>query len=129
GPEFGNNGASLGSVKRRRLMADTYDVIICGAGSGGGFLAGEIAANGSVLILDAGPWFSSDPVPGVGSMERRKLSTQMNLGMWLPDSKEAPHGRLFFAYPMYMDQTNPFATTAQREAKVVGGGSFVNVGA
>jgi choline dehydrogenase-like flavoprotein len=36
-------------------MADTYDVIICGAGSGGGFLAGEIAANGSVLILEAGP--------------------------------------------------------------------------
>jgi long-chain-alcohol oxidase len=28
-----------------------------------------------------------------------------------------------------MDRSNPFAATAQREAKVVGGGSFVNVGA
>jgi choline dehydrogenase-like flavoprotein len=110
-------------------MADTYDVIICGAGSGGGFLAGEIAANGSVLILDAGPWFSSAPMPGVGTPERRKIATQMNLGTWLPDSKDSPHGRLFFAYPMYMDQSNPFATTAQREAKLVGGGSAVNVGA
>src|SRR5262245_11763600 len=110
-------------------MADTYDVIICGAGSGGGFLAGEIAANASVLILDAGPWFSETPNPGVGSPERRKLSTQMNLGTWLPNSKDSARGRLFFAYPMYMDRSNPFATTAQREARVVGGGSFVNVGA
>ena len=110
-------------------MADTYDVIICGAGSGGGFLAGEIAAHASVLILDAGPWFSSDPAPGVGTLERRKLSTQMNLGTWLPNSKDSPRGRLFFAYPMYMDQSNPFAATAHREARVVGGGSFVNVGA
>jgi choline dehydrogenase-like flavoprotein len=30
---------------------------------------------------------------------------------------------------MYMDQSNPFSATAQREARVVGGGSFVNAGA
>jgi choline dehydrogenase-like flavoprotein len=110
-------------------MADTYDVIICGAGSGGGFLAGEIAAYGSVLILDAGPYYSEAPNPGTGSPARRALSTQMNLGTWLPKSKESNHGDLFFTYPMYMDGSNPFAATAQREAKLVGGGSAINVGA
>jgi choline dehydrogenase-like flavoprotein len=113
----------------RRIMADTYDVIICGAGSAGGFMAGEISAHGSVLILDAGPFLSEPAAPGVGTPERRKLSTQMNLGMWLPGSKESNHGKLFFTYPMYMDQSNPFSSTAQREAKVVGGGSMINVGA
>ncbi|MSV28970.1 MAG: GMC family oxidoreductase, partial [Bryobacterales bacterium] len=110
-------------------MADTYDVIICGAGSGGGFMAGEIAANGSVLILDAGPHFPSEAKPGTGSDERRRLSTQMNLGTWLPDSKDSKGGKLFFTYPMYMDQSNPFASTAQREPRLVGGGSAVNAGA
>jgi choline dehydrogenase-like flavoprotein len=47
-------------------MADTYDVIICGAGSGGGFMAGEIAAHGSVLILDAGAYFPEGANPGTG---------------------------------------------------------------
>jgi choline dehydrogenase-like flavoprotein len=111
-------------------MADTYDVIICGAGSGGGFIAGEIAANGSVLILDAGNNYYTDPAnPGTGVPSRRALATQMNLGTWLPDSKDSPHGDIFFAYPMYMDQSNPFSSTAQREARIVGGGSSVNVGA
>ncbi len=110
-------------------MADTYDVIICGAGSGGGFMAGEIAANGSVLILDAGPYFPEAPNPGVGVPSRRALSTQMNLGTWLPKSKETNHGDIFFTYPMYMDRSNPFASTAQREARLVGGGSAINVGA
>jgi choline dehydrogenase-like flavoprotein len=110
-------------------MADTYDVIICGAGSGGGFLSGQIAPNASVLILDAGPYFPGDPNPGTGVLNRRILATQVNLGTWLPDSKASNHGRLFFAYPMYMDQSNPFTATAQREAKLVGGGSAINVGA
>ena len=89
----------------------------------------EIAAHGSVLILDAGTHYKEPANPGVGVPSRRALATQMNLGTWLPDSKDSPRGDLFFAYPMYMDQSNPFASTAQREAKVVGGGSFVNVGA
>jgi choline dehydrogenase-like flavoprotein len=110
-------------------MADTYDVIICGAGSAGGFMAGEIAAHGSLLILDAGPYFASEPKFGVGTEERRKLSTQMNLGTWLPDSRDSKSGKLFFMYPMYMDPSNPFASTAQREAKIVGGGSAINAGA
>ena len=110
-------------------MADTYDVIICGAGSGGGFMSGEIAAHGSVLILDAGTHYKEPANPGVGVPSRRALATQINLGTWLPDSKDSPHGDLFFAYPMYMDQSNPFSSTAQREARVVGGGSTVNVGA
>ncbi len=110
-------------------MANSYDVIICGAGSGGGFLAGEISAHGSVLILDAGPYIPGDPMPGIGSPERRRFSTQINLGTWLPDSKASNHGALFFTYPMYMDQSNPFTATAQREARLVGGGSAINVGA
>jgi choline dehydrogenase len=110
-------------------MADTYDVIIIGAGSGGGFLAGQIAPYGSVLILDAGTWYSEVPNPGVGSPERRKLSTQVNLGNWLPGDLSSNAGKLFFTYPMYMDQSNPFAATAQREPRVVGGGSFINAGA
>jgi choline dehydrogenase-like flavoprotein len=110
-------------------MADTYDVIICGAGSGGGFMAGEIAVNGSVLILDAGPYFPEGANPGTGVPSRRALSTQMNLGTWLPKSKESNHGDVFFTYPMLMDRSNPFAATAQREAKLVGGGSAINVGA
>ena len=68
-------------------MADTYDVIICGAGPGGGFMAGQIAPNASVLILDAGPHFPEAPNPGIGVLSRRKLSAQMNLGTWIPSNK------------------------------------------
>lgn len=108
----------------------TFDVIICGAGSGGGFLAGEIAQYGSVLILDAGPFFSEKPNPGVGTPERRKFSTQINLGTYFSDGSTAsPNSSAFYAYPMYMDASNPALNTVQREPRVVGGGSFVNVGA
>lgn len=110
-------------------MADTYDVIICGAGSGGGFMAGQIAPYGSVLLLDAGPHFAEPPNPGTGVLSRRKLSTQMSLGTWIPNSKASNRGSVFFSYPMYMDTSNPFTFTAQHEARLVGGGSAVNVGA
>src|SRR6185503_15128771 len=130
GPEFGNNGASLGSVKRRRLMADTYDVIICGAGSGGGFLAGEIAANASVLILEAGAHIGGAPNPGVGSPERRKFATQINLGTFIPDGMYTfGQGAVSYQYPLFSDASNPTARGITREARVVGGGSFINVGA
>src|SRR5579863_1596636 len=108
---------------------NTYDVIIVGAGSGGGFLAGQIAQNGSLLILDAGPSFAGAPNPGTGVMSRRVLATQINLGTWIPDSKTSNHGSVFYTYPMYMDQSNPTAASAQHEAKLVGGGSAINVGA
>src|SRR5260370_17363287 len=105
-------------------MADTYDVIICGAGSAGGFMAGEIAAHGSVLILDAGSNFYSDPAnPGTGVPLRRALATQLTLGTWLPDSKDSPHGHLFFAYPMDIDQSNPFSSTPPRPAPLLAGRS------
>jgi choline dehydrogenase-like flavoprotein len=111
-------------------MADTYDVIICGAGSGGGFLAGEIAANGSVLILEAGPHITGDPNYGVGSPNRRKFSTQINLGTYIPDGMYAiGTGAATFQYPTYADASNPNSAGVTREAKVVGGGSFINVGA
>jgi len=110
-------------------MADTYDVIVVGSGSGGGFLVGEIAANASVLLLEAGPDLSGVPNPGVGVLERRKYATQVNLGTYIPDSLDSIAGKAFYAHPMYMDQSNPFTTTPQREPRIVGGGSFVNVGA
>ncbi len=110
-------------------MPDTYDVIIVGSGSGGGFLAGEIAQNASVLILEAGPSFAGDPNPGVGSIERRKFATQVNLGKYLPSGLDSTAGDAFYAYSMYMDQSNPFTASVQREPKLVGGGSAVNVGA
>jgi len=111
-------------------MAETYDVIICGAGSGGGFLAGEIAPYASVLILDAGPYVDGTPKPGIGSPERRKFSTQINLGQYIPDGVYAINrGSTFFAYPIFMDESNPASSAVQREARVVGGGSLINVGA
>ncbi|MGA2213996.1 MAG: GMC family oxidoreductase [Bryobacteraceae bacterium] len=110
-------------------MANTYDVIIVGAGSGGGFLAGQIAPYCSLLILDAGPSFPGAPNPGTGVLSRRVLSTQINLGTWIPDSKASIHGSVFYTYPMYMDQSNPTSSTGQHEAKLVGGGSAINVGA
>jgi len=113
-------------------MPDTYDVIICGAGAGGGYLAGEIAANGSVLLLDAGPHVGASEAmaPGVGSPSRRKFSTQINLGRYIPDSTTSGgRGNPFFAYPIYMDQSNPVFSAVQREPRVVGGGTFLNVGA
>ena len=107
-----------------------YDVIICGSGSGGGFLAGEIAQYGSVLILDAGPYFSDAPNPGVGSPQRRAFSTQINLGTYFSDgSTSSPHSSAFYAYPMYMDASSAALNTVQREPRLVGGGSAVNVGA
>jgi choline dehydrogenase len=110
-------------------VANTYDVIICGAGSGGGFMAGQIAPYGSVLILDAGPSFPEPANPGTGVLSRRKLATQISLGTWIPNSKASNTGSVFYSYPMYMDQSNPFSFTAQHEAKLVGGGSAINVGA
>lgn len=110
-------------------MAETYDVIICGAGSGGGFLAGEIAQYGSVLILDAGPFVAATSNPGVGTPESRRYSTQINLGQYLPDTPTADAGKTFFFYPAFMDQSNPLRISPQREARVVGGGSFINCGA
>src|ERR1700688_740462 len=98
------------------MAEDVYDVIICGAGSGGGFMAGQIAPYGSVLILDAGAYYGDPPNPGTGVLSRRTLSTQMNLGTWIPNSKASNHGSVFFTYPMYMDQSNPFTYTAQHEA-------------
>jgi len=92
-------------------------------------MAGQIAPYGSVLILDAGPYFSDAPNPGVGVLPRRKLSTQMSLGTWIPNSKASNTGSVFYSYPMYMDQSNPFVFTAQHEARIVGGGSAINVGA
>jgi choline dehydrogenase-like flavoprotein len=108
---------------------EVYDVIICGAGSGGGFLAGEIAPYGSVLILDAGPRVGGDPSFGYGSPERRRFSTQINLGQYQPDNTFSNRGTTFFAYPMYMIESNQINASVQREARVVGGGSFINVGA
>jgi len=110
-------------------MPDTYDVIVVGSGSGGGFLVGEIAANASVLLLEAGADYSGIPNPGTGVMQRRKFSTQINLGTYIPSGLDSPAGKAFYAHPMYMDQSNPFTATVQREPKIVGGGSFVNVGA
>lgn len=110
-------------------MADTYDIIICGAGSGGGFMSGEVAPNASVLILDAGPHVTGEANPGVGAPNRRKYSTQINLGQYIPDSNASNRGDTFFSYPMYMDESNPAGITVQREPRVVGGGSFINVGA
>src|SRR5580700_8778021 len=107
-----------------------YDVIICGAGSGGGFLAGEIAPYGSVLILDAGPYFPEPANPGTGSPARRVFSTQINLGTYFSDgSTSSPNSRIFYAYPMYMDASQPALNTVQREPRIVGGGSHINVGA
>lgn len=111
-------------------MADTFDVIICGAGSGGGFLAGEIAANASVLLLDAGPYIGGPLTPGYGSPQRRQFSTQINLGTYIPDGVYSINqGSAFFAYPSYFDESNPNTAGMTREARVVGGGSFINVGA
>lgn len=110
-------------------MADTYDVIVVGSGSGGGYLVGEIAANASVLLLEAGPSFAGVPDPGNGVPARRKFSTQINLGTYIPSGLESSSGSAFYAYPMYMDQSNPFTASVQREPRIVGGGSFVNVGA
>jgi|GEM_PF-3304022 len=110
-------------------MADTYDVIICGSGSGGGFLAGQIAQNASVLIIEAGPYPAGAVNPGVGSPARRTLSTQMNLGTYIPNSAASNRGAVSWSYPMYMDQSQPSTVTVQREARIVGGGSFINVGA
>ena len=111
------------------MAEEVYDVIICGAGSGGGFLAGEIAPYGSVLILDAGPHLSGTPNHGFGSPARRQAATQINLGTYHPDNPFFTRGNLFFAYPMYMIKANPINASIAREARVVGGGSFINVGA
>src|SRR3954447_1233351 len=108
---------------------DTYDVIIVGAGSGGGFLAGEISPYASVLILDAGPQPGGEPKFGVGSPARRKFSTQINLGQYQPNNPFDTSGSTFFAYQMYMIEANQINASVQREARVVGGGSYINCGA
>ena len=108
---------------------DTYDVIIVGAGSGGGYLAGEISPYASVLVLDAGPRPGGDPVFGTGSLERRKFSTQINLGQYQPNNPFSTTGSTFFAYQMYMIEANQINASVQREPRVVGGGSYINCGA
>src|SRR5512135_2357856 len=111
-------------------MADTYDVIIVGSGSGGGFLAGEIAANCSVLILEAGPRIGGAPKIGIGDPERRKFATQINLGTFIPDGMYAINaGSATWAFPLYADASNPNTAGITREGKILGGGSSINVGA
>ena len=111
-------------------MADTYDIIICGSGSGGGYLAGEIAANASVLILEAGPYIAGAPNYGVGSPDRRKFSTQINLGTFIPDGMYSfGNGGASWQYPLQADKSNPTSTGVTREGRIVGGGSTINVGA
>src|SRR3989449_7699377 len=96
------------------MAEEIYDIIICGAGSGGGFLAGEIAPYASVLILDAGPYVDGTLKPGIGSPERRKFSTQINLGQYIPDGVYAINrGSTFFAYPIFMDESNPASSAVQ----------------
>ena len=111
------------------MAVEEFDVIVCGAGSGGGFFAGEVAPYASVLILEAGPHITGEPNYGVGSPERRRFSTQINLGTYFPDSTRSNRGAAFFSYPMYMSEASPLAVSVQREGRVVGGGSFINVGA
>lgn len=110
-------------------MAQVFDVIIVGSGSGGGFLAGEIAPYGSVLILEAGPTTVGTPNPGFGSPETRKFSTQINLGTFQPDNPFFNNGKAFFSIPMYMIEGNQINASTQREPRLVGGGSSINVGA
>ena len=110
-------------------MDEVFDVIIVGAGSGGGFLAGEIASYGSLLILEAGPTTVGVAKPGFGSPETRKFSTQINLGTFQPDNPFFNNGKAFFAIPMYMIEGNQINASTQREPRLVGGGSAVNVGA
>lgn len=110
-------------------MADEFDVIICGAGSGGGYLAGEVAPYGSVLLLDAGPNVGGAPQPGIGDPARRRYSTQVNLGQFFPDNPLTTQGDSFFAYKMFMNQAVPIQESVQREARLVGGGSHINCGA
>ena len=111
-------------------MADAvYDVIVCGSGSGGGFFAGEVAPYGSMLILEAGPNPGGAPNFGVGSPQRRKFSTQINLGQYQPADTFNTRGSTFWSYPMYMIESNQINASTSREARVVGGGSAINVGA
>jgi choline dehydrogenase-like flavoprotein len=72
------------------MAQQVFDVIIVGAGSGGGFLAGEIASYGSVLILEAGPTTVGTANPGFGSPLTRLTSTQINLGWYQPDNTVFP---------------------------------------
>ncbi|OFV98810.1 MAG: hypothetical protein A3F68_13470 [Acidobacteria bacterium RIFCSPLOWO2_12_FULL_54_10] len=111
-------------------MASEYDIIICGSGSGGGFLAGEVAPHASVLILESGPKTVGTPDPGVGSPESRRASTQINVGTYIPDGVTSINrGKYFYSYPIYLDQSNPTFASNQREARIVGGGSHINAGA
>ena len=111
------------------MAEEVYDIIICGAGSGGGFFAGEVAPYASVLLLDAGPNVASPGFNGFGSPARRKVATQINLGNYHPDNPFFNRGALFYSYPMYMIEANPINASIAREARVVGGGSYINVGA
>lgn len=63
-------------------MAETYDVIIVGAGMAGGILAARIAERGinprtgdrlKVALMDMGPYFKGDPKPGYGIPSRRQI--------------------------------------------------------
>ena len=63
-------------------MPEHYDVIIVGAGMGGGILAARLAQHGvnarngeklRIALMDMGPYYKGDPRPGYGIPERRAL--------------------------------------------------------
>jgi len=56
------------------------------------------------LILDAGPFVPGKPEFGVGSPDRRRFSTQINLGQYQPDTPTSNQGSTFFSYPMFHDR-------------------------
>ena len=80
-----------------------------------------------MLILDAGPNPGGTPNFGTGSPARRKFSTQINLGQYQPNNPFSTTGSTFFAYEMYMIEANQINASVQREPRVVGGGSYINL--
>ena len=63
-------------------MPERYDVVIVGAGFGGGILAARIAERGvnprtgeklRIALMDMGPYLKGDPRPGYGIPLRRQM--------------------------------------------------------
>jgi hypothetical protein len=60
-------------------------------------------------------------IPGYGAMQRRKFSTQINLGTFIPDGVNSINqGTDAFQYPLYADESNPSSVAMTRKPGLSG---------
>jgi len=85
------------------MAEETYDIIICGAGSGGDSSRAKWRRMRR-LVLDAGPFVPGKPEFGVGSPDRALLDRRSISAKYQPDTPTSNQGRHVLFIPDVHDR-------------------------